>query len=216
MHTSYLSFFYKTAIWGQRIYTLKCVIWRQKLPCDKILFTLYKAVFPRSNWKIGRLANFSHNQWLWWLWQISGVLWCTNNTRWAWDHQIIISIPIWMIISGCGRERLSSGECGRSGCSRISWQEPGGKGWNENALKIFWSNWKSIWTKARSQLWILWEQIKVYLLFSGTVLLSFSNFPILIQSSEKVGKQSLVEVDPMAEGVTAANTVSCWFFFFSR
>ena len=51
MHTSYLSFFYKTAIWGQRIYTLKCVIWRQKLPCDKILFTLYKAVFPRSDWK---------------------------------------------------------------------------------------------------------------------------------------------------------------------
>ena len=161
MHTSYLSFFDITAISGQRIYTLKCVNWRQKLPCDKILCTLYKVVFPRSNWKIGRLANFSHKQWLWWLWQISGVLWCTNNTGWAWDHQIIISIPIWMIISGCGRERLSSGECGCSGCSRISWQEPGGKGWKENVLNIFWSNWESIWTKASSQSWIRFEQTKV-------------------------------------------------------
>ena len=61
-------------------------------------------------------------------------------------------------------------------------------------------------------------KIKVYLVFSGRVLLTFSNFPILIQSSssEKVGKQSLVEVDPMAEGVTAANTVSCWYFFFKK
>ena len=62
------------------------------------------------------------------------------------------------------------------------------------------------------------KKIKVYLVFSGRVLLTFSNFPILIQSSfsEKVGKQSLVEVDPMAEGVTAANTVSCWYFFFKK